>query len=38
MAWTFADLSGHPEPTEVDAKLALSLRLGDDTLQKRWAA
>lgn len=38
MAWTFADLNGHPEPTEVDAKLALSLRLGDDTLQKRWVA
>jgi magnesium chelatase family protein len=38
MAWTFADLNGHPEPTDVDAKLALSLRLGDDTLHKRWAA
>lgn len=38
MAWTFADLNGHPEPTEFDARLALSLRLGEDALQKRWAA
>jgi magnesium chelatase family protein len=38
MAWTLADLNGNPEPTELDAKLALSLRLGEDTLQKRWAA
>ena len=38
MAWTFADLHGHPEPTEFDARLALSLRLGEDALQKRWAA
>lgn len=38
MAWTLADLNGNPEPTELDAKLALSLRLGEDTLHKRWAA
>ena len=33
LAWTLADLAGHPEPTRDDASLALSLRLGDKAVQ-----
>jgi magnesium chelatase family protein len=38
LAWTCADLAGHPSPTSFDAQVALSLRLGEETLRKRWAA
>jgi magnesium chelatase family protein len=33
LAWTLADLAGSPAPTLDDAKLALSLRLGDKVVQ-----
>jgi magnesium chelatase family protein len=38
MAWTLADLHGHPSPTVEDASQALFLRLGDVALKARWVA
>jgi magnesium chelatase family protein len=38
MAWTLADLHGHPSPTVEDASQALFLRLGDLALKARWVA
>lgn len=38
LAWTMADLAGRPEPEAGDAQAALSLRLGEAALQRRWVA
>ena len=38
LAWTLADLNGHPSPTAYDASLALSLRLGPRADTEGWAA
>jgi magnesium chelatase family protein len=38
LAWTVADLAGHPEPATFHAQVALSLRLGDRLAPRSWAA